>query len=1593
RLIASGDQPPELQRLGQSIFVNDDALLSAAASAYIQVHVLEEDLQQQALNELLAHSKPVGYVVHVENDKRVYPVPEGYPKLEVSEIPGEVIVFHGQKLNPHDIAVVESIHNLWQQAQGDNPTSGLTTKIRKRKVESYQYVIRSRQMAVLEELVARQNAAVNEGQETLAGEDNPEIPSLEMRDRLAIRSLAYYESLHQALAIAASDQADEVEFTLKPEHIKIASSFITHTWLQMQLAKHFSFKPVLRNLLNKQHFVQNMLDDTLASISKLMNDFIYNDEDFADKIRRDLARQLIEVDNKLEELQLKEAKLVQFKNQLQQATERADASDKEKQETQYRYQDAKFAYETLRRNMEELESQKQKLDQEVKQIPKLEQQLHDARLEARKTYNSELAAMLGIDDWDDTQPPEGQARRLLEKINDMRSKVIATYTAPETSDEEALQAKPAAFEGISGTTPINEEDLSYSANGPVPNIDKTLDATGRSSKEAAKAKPAAIEGRSGITPVNENDLIYNVLGPMLIQDETLLEGANPEQILAPIERGCGLVPVDKADLKARVRAIKEHIEHVNHPSYLRQQDEQANQQTVQQQSTTRTEAEKAAATKARLALIASHLNMPDFDDNTDIDTQHKLLVEKIKSLNALTQKLTKLSDDQQSEIKTLREENTRQEEDIARLRPAEQMYAIKFKLKKPADLEAELESLRTPRHIVKPEVLWKLGAVEKALKMDDFGAEDDVYYRRNAISEALQTSITKFRQRAEEDALKVLKTAEEIFEIKVNEGDDNRERLHRIRAILDGDDVTEKKLDDIENALSKEKFTSNYETTGTKPGKLHELLTFFVEDADERVLAQQTSMLKTAEDELGIATSKNLAAIERGKDSVAKLAEKLQVDLIKDASLEEQKGSLINRIQTLKPLVGSLSVDEEGVKRYKNNHIARVLNIEDYRDDAPIDDQVNRILEKLAELEAVANTAGQPDTHERIEAIDAELDRQIARLGPKPRYTLDREVTRARRAVADAESELKATYRKLENVRRKRQISAGPADVNPITDEDKTTPDQVMKKLQANLGLTPVDKQTTEERVNDIRDLLHGEDSEKQYEIAQQLKATTSELKISVDGDPDRLTEEDYFNAIVTHADTYGQDEVDYPAGELPETRRKYAQVTKFLHEHALRVMEMTHAQDEEKQAQEELNTINQAIDHSKDSDPKAKTKLEDERDVQALVLKQKRAVISEAQEDLEAHVATLRDLEDNVGLKPDPTAHYTDRVDALRNKQLELGGDDGSGGKILQLTGEQDTLNREIEVRKSEIDKLKKVLHAAEEAAENEGGPFQYTPGQARILADLHAYMQSHSLKKQALEAVIGLSESAELNGKSIPNLQTFDLDDEFAPIRLQALAGDNLPFNQASRIVAVFKDLKATFTFELAEDQSLNPLEEVQMLASRARIYMNTGAQQFDDEIHGIGEAAIHFIEHEPEGLKSFSEYFATHSASGHRIITLLREGLISKVELEHYMKAVRGVDGYQLVDEFEHFIGYKHGVRVPEFRKVVQMLSDKGAEEFMQSAFTPVTVTTNGPAGMKESFAGMKEYAASVIANYVLDDIAFENGRRTAAFLTNVQDTLTP
>ncbi|WP_422138567.1 hypothetical protein [Endozoicomonas sp. ALC020] len=1268
RHIASKDQPPELRRLGQSLFVNDDVLLAAATSAYIQVHVLGEELQQQALNKLLAHSKPVGYVVHVVDDKQVYPVPAGYPKLEVAEVPGKMIVFHGQKLDPHEIVYVENLYELWNEVEGHTHAAALVTQVKKYKAKSYRYAIRSMQMAILEEFVARHGAELPT---TLTNEDKP-----------AMHALVYYEYLQQALASATPDHtifASEFEFTL--EHIRVASSVITSPWVHTQLVKHFGFKPVLRNLLINPHFARNIQNSVpvINDINQVQTGSRGNDKKFAAKVIRDMTRQLLE---KLEELQAEEEELVQLHNNLRRTTQRANVSQKEKLRAQRRYREVEEELAKVQIELEDLENQELKILQQVQRIPELEKQVRNIRSEATNAVNTQMAAELGIDNWDDAQPPEEQARLIRMKIYEIKQWVAA----------------------------------------------------GRSSQETLTAELAVIEGQFGIIPVDENDVDarYQTIQQHMQQMPDPSDGAAYLK-LARIENQLNLAPDNEADLVARHQAILDRL-----------------QRHLLATNT-------VAAIKNQYKTFAVHLNVEDFDVDADIDFQQKSLLQRIKTMavqeqfllqklktmesyedimyenhESLAEKTQKLSNQQYLENsytrarkdalaavlgKELSPDNTPESRDLLE-------STVNAKLFELVELKKELDDIRTPAPPkAMPEVLEKLKAVERALKMDLFSVEDDAYLRRRAISDVMQTHIKEARQRSEEEALKILETFEELFNIKINEGDDKTARLDLVRIKLAGDAISEYMLDQMDKVLWEDGGTASEKMVArVRLDNIRERLTFKVEESDKRAEVKQAFYLMTIEEELKIDPYKSFTAMEKGMALTTKLANDLGVEFEKDLSLFQRRRDLCIKTFVLMDKVNE-NYEDESVKRLRNNEMAHQLNIEDYEVHASIDEQNSLITEKLIQLNEAAFRGGRPDVNERISLIENELDRQIVRLGPKPRYVLERELAIAKRVLEEAERKL------------------------------------------------------------------------------------------------------------------------------------------------------------------------------------------------------------------------TVR---------------------------------------------EQARLEGEIRTRESDIEKMKEVLSNAGKAVENNPGPFQYTPKQAEVRDAIQTFAQQHALNKQALEAAFALAESAVKSGNTIPCLTSFDFDNEFAPIRMQALIGDELTFAQASRLVELFKRLKTS---------SLTALEEVQILVHRARNEIKTGAQEYDDEIYGMGKTALHFVEHEPKDLKGFSEYFAARSASGNRIIALLREGLISKVELENYMKAVRGVDGYQTVDEFEHFLDYKHGIRVPEFRKVVQMLSDKGAEEFMQAVLTPETLTANGPAGMKESIAGMKEYAAAVIANYVLDDIAFDNGRRTAAFLANVQDTLTP
>ncbi|WP_257253196.1 hypothetical protein, partial [Endozoicomonas sp. SESOKO3] len=1417
RLVAADDEPPDLQSLDQALFVNDEPLLAAATSAYTQVHTLREGLQQKALDDLLYYHKPVGYVVNVGDEWRACPVPEGYPKLEVTEAPGEIIVFHGQKQNPTDVAFVEKIFDVWKRVDANTPAPGVSTQVKKDKIKSYQYVIRSRQMELLEGLAARHDVGVFE-------------------DHDAALMLAYYEILQQALTAATPDHADEFYFSV--EHVKFASSFITPPSIHNQLAKHFSFKPALRDFLTNPHFVRNFLN-ILPFAAELQTDNFYNAKPFADKIMADMAREMIENQIKLEEQRAAEGELIKLRNQLRITTEKVTASEMLTKETLLLYRQSEDARARLSVYVEEL----------VKEVNILDVQ--------QKSLRNEILSMRAPDDeFHKDQLQKNQA--LEERIAQFEERIA--HLEERIAQFEVMRHN--RFHRLADLKPKVDDITTPDLQEAMPKVLKTL---------------SAVEKALEIHYLDEND-----------------------------------------DLYLRRQGIAEDMQ-----EYIRD---------------ARQRAEEEARYILEVVAEMLNINVSEEDDKTS--------------------KLTRIFSVLNS-------------------------YDLSDKI-----LGETLDEIDS--------ILWRYES--KILHAKDFQLLTLLAHLHYKLQDPGPNT------QARDQQTDLLEAIEKILNIKFNKEDDNAVKLARVHTILDGDDVSGHLLDQIDQTLRKEDGAALNERD-LKLNKLRAILHYKVKDSclDMQVKKQQASLLGALERELNIYPHRNAAAEGRGKATTVKLAKVLNVAFEQDDDLAEQKGALSTKIQELFEKSDAL-YDDEAARRVWNNEMAHQLNIEDYKEDATIEDQNSLVEKKLQQLNKEVFNAGQPDVNERLTAIEKELDRQIARLGPKPRYVLDREVATARRALEEAESNLRDVHRELKTLRGKHIVFAGKlSDLDYIPDKDDVALNQLMKKLQTDLGLTAGDEQTSEERVEDIRHFLQEYSAEKRDEITEKLRAKHDLNLLIKEGDLSTLQNTDYIFSVTAHKNNHDPDEtgiLEEALNELPLAKKNYAQVTKFLRDRDRKCMDLTSRWFEKRDAQENLDRKKQENIDFGDSDEKAKSVHKNEMAKLDWILKQKNEAISKAEDDLADYDEAFLDAtEEAVDLKPDTSDTFGQRMDALRNKQLELGGKDGNGGKIRQLM-KQARLEEEIEIRKADIRRRKEVLNAAETAVESDRGPFQYTLKQAKIRAAMDAFMQQHSLKQQALEAAIGLAELAAESGKTTPFLKTpflttCDFDDEFAPIRLQAMVGDKLTFKQASRIVEVFKSLKATFPeypSEPEEEQPRNALEEVRILTYRARNELKTGAQQYDNEIYGMGKRAIHFVEHEPENLKSFSEYFATHSASGDRIIALVRDGLISKIELESYMKAVRGVDGYQTVDEFEHFLGYKHGVNLPDFRKVVQMLSDKGAEEFMQSAFAP-TITATGPTGMKESVAGMKEYAAAVIANYVLDDIAFENGHRTAAFLANVQDTLTP
>ncbi|WP_422134611.1 hypothetical protein [Endozoicomonas sp. ALD040] len=1457
RLIAANDQPPDLVRLGQSLFVNDEVLFAAATSAYTQVHVMEEDLQQEALNDLLHCHQPVGYVVHVEDDAQAYPVPVGYPRLEVTETPGEVIVFRGQKQNPADVAFVEGLYNMWAE-EARNPPSAAKTQIKKDKVKGYQHTIRSRQMALLENLAVELHTE-EDSQATLQYEED-------------LWTLIHYEYLEQALTSATSDGADEFELTV--EQIEDAFPVLTSTWVLNRLEKRFSFKPALRNLLTNPLFIQTIQEEIVddSYLNQLQDDTLEVIEKLTSKPISDISRQMNEMDDKQVFLLIKELSLRHLRKEINLETQKDTISERGRLRADQLKQQINKELIQLRQERAQEKELMQKLEQEVECNPEQSIKTHGARIRARIARSAQMAKELGIDNWDDTKPNEEQLRIIAKEIGKINRLVVAIFTATGQSDDKTVKAKPAVTERERGVDSVKEFSLGYlqyiqqllrqnrevtdeqvrkrlaiveskqqsttaklqreaqkswlqkdwlrklqqeaeqvpalaqqvhdartgsikvrnaqmAAELGIDNWDDAqpveeqarlirnkivelkqwVAATEQPDKEAANVKPTAITGKRDIISVNEDDPVILQSIQQHLQQKEERTDREFQNSLSDIERRLGLVPDSEKTLEFRCRAVREHI---------RMQDAQTEIELAKRKKSIRSLQKEIE--RAQVERKEERTDQEIQDSLSGIERQLGLVPDSEKTLKFRCRAVREhiRMQDARTELELKKRENS-----ILRLEiEIERAQVVRKEVR---EVIAAARQDYNTRMTAVPGIVAtgqpeeeafkeKLAAIEKALELDHLDREDDVYYRRNAISEEIHTYIAEAGKNAEKEALEILETVEEIFKLEVNQDDHKTTRLERVRRKLKSGDVSESMLNEIDAVIWKIESSLGYQIA-KKIQILQKFITFHVEtpDVDWQVTKQQRKMLEAVEDELNIDTSENPSAKERGKGFAAELALDLEVEFEKGASLNDQKYALSNKIQALREKVND-HYDTEELTRDANNEMARQLNIEGYKNDAPLEDQISLIEKTLQELDEEVDIVGRPKIYDRIAAIENELDRQMACLG-KTQYVPDHGLATARRVVKETESELADVHHKL----------------NTLPDnEDDTALYQVMNG----------------------------------------------------------------------------------------------------------------------------------------DIDEKSKTLYEYE---------------------------------------------------------------------IARQAGE-------IESGKADIEGMEEALKADEKAAENDGcpfrySPFQYTPGQAEALEALHKFSRQHPLKKQALEAALSLEQSALARGKPIPCLSGFMLYDEFAPIRLYAMFGYDL--NQARRIAEVFKSLKTTL-LEYPHDslfanqlQLLNTLKEIQTLTQKVTNEMGKGSQQYDDVIHALGSTVTHFVEHSAEDQKSISEYFSTDTASGKKMISLLREGLISKIELENYIKAARGVDGYQTVAEFEHFLGYKHGVEAREFRKTIRMLPDKDAEELIQSVFTPVVVAATGPTGIKESVAGVTDYTAAVIANYVLDDIAFENGRKTAAFLTYVQDTLTP
>ncbi|WP_252177697.1 hypothetical protein [Endozoicomonas sp. 4G] len=1817
RLILGADEPVDLQRLGQSLFVNDEVLLAAATSAYTQVHVLEEGLQQEALNNLLSYQKPVGYVVHVEDDTQVYPVPAGYPKLEVTDTPHREVLLYGQKQNPTDVAFVKNLYNLWEKDFANNPATPITTQVQIKidKVKNYLYVVRNRQMELLEEMAAEQDTGLN-------------------KDKLV--TFVHYDSIERALSEAFLSQVGKDEFELTTGHIRLVSKAAEPTLIHDQFLKRFSSKPALKNLLSHPNFPQYIGEvKNVLNVVELAQDNIREtgkkpvSEDVGDTSDApntpDTPRQLVDVEYNLEKQQIKGSELTQLRGLLTEVlTEKVAISEQNKLKVLQLRQDVEDELARTRTRVAGLKYQWHTLDQKVKRVPGLEQQVNDARADATKAYKALLAKKLGIDKWDETLPVEEQVRLIEERFYENKQ------VQPEN---EVAKANLVALESLHGIIPDDEKDLNarYQANkengqrlailesrlGLKPHKNDDLDARQQAIVRALDRQRAQFNEQSSQDQQNRDQIktLESKIGKLeyeieMLEDKVAIEAVEHGKQLIHV-RGVGRqyryafmaekLGIDnwnnRLSSEVQEELIEKKIDEIYKwmemaatakPAAIGGQRVNKNNlrpvQYVQQLLQERERLEKLSNEEVRkkLTIFEGFLGLVP-QDNDDFEARHQAIQQQLEQQAAeIVQRPVENQQELEQPLRDVRTVPATEQPDgeAAKSEPAGIGSKRRFALVEKGDLDT-LRLVRERRRLEQKaglpeddEVENKLALLEGKLGLipepgDDFetrrcGILDKIRqhskeaYQQQAKSQQELAKQRDLLQSLQEDVNRIpvlQKVAQQAAAMRkeyntefaavlgISDWDNTQPLEKQARMIVEAIRDIKKSVAPTSIAPTSIAPTSISPTpVATRPVATISVATTPVDETDATTAQLRKESFKKAleafESEQGITPDNESDLDARYRFIEQHLRQKAIEAVQLHKKTMTMMGGLINLASDndQNPEVSGQSVQRQGTQTDDQKEaelkthlktLATALKIKGFNNYESLETQQKRLTKITESLEALETRQQHDALHTALrDQLDLEFFYTLVRketlakilgIDPNEDITLeDRQFLES--TVQDKLFRLAELEQELEDIRTPGHPKAMPEVLKtlravgsvlkgrPLNEED----DVYLQRILISEGLRAHIKEARQQSEQDALMTLHY--LELVFNIRADEGDDTAVRLARLDTRIDPYITDNQFDQLrmilwdddlplalkgkLNSVDTadYEPDPMDMilwrDTGQVRDKEEMEPKLT-LIRERLVFKIEQWDQRAREKQAEyllaiedilnlypwenpaaiekgkaftaklasdlqlpleqdqslykqkyalrdkiqalrEEVNEPydDQAIKRIRNNEMAQQLNIEDYQDhaplddqkslIEAKLQQLDEDVFNAGQPDVNERVETIENKLDREVGRLGPKPRYALEREAARARQeikrveiklegthrelgslpdkqddTQLGDSDGADDKTGALTQKRARLERQIEAKKAEIEERKEVLRVSEKALEDDGGPSQYTPEQEKILEDIDAFTQ-HPLKRQALEAAIGMKLAALESGKVVPLFTNFDFDHEFAPIHLRAIVGDKLTFTQASRIVEEFKDLKTTypeFSSDPVTGRPRNAMKELEGLAFGARWEMGQGAKQYDKRILKMGEAGIHYVEHEPKDLKDFSEYFAAHSASGNKIITLLREGLISKAELANYMEAVKGVDGDQAVAEFEHFLGSKHGVEVRRFKRAVRRLSDKDTEAFMQSAFEPVTVTATGPAGMKESVAGMKEYAAAVIANYVLDDIAFDNGRRTAAFLTNAQDTLTP